>query len=142
MATSTFLDCHNWDVPGPRIECCVWSLTPTHAPTRVPQPQRAWDAVRLAHTHPPSFARITGMTTKERLHELVDELSEPAAKRALKLVEKEREDPVVVAFRDAPEDDESLSAEDEAALEESHAELAAGVPLIPLEQVMRELGDA
>jgi hypothetical protein len=82
------------------------------------------------------------MTTKERLHELVDELSEPAAKRALKLVEKEREDPVVVAFRDAPEDDESLSAEDEAALEESHAELAAGVPLIPLEQVMRELGDA
>jgi hypothetical protein len=35
-----------------------------------------------------------------------------------------------------------LSAEEEAALAESHAELAAGAPTIPLEQVMRELGDA
>jgi hypothetical protein len=33
------------------------------------------------------------MTAKERLQALVEELSEPAAERALKLVEKEREDP-------------------------------------------------
>lgn len=33
------------------------------------------------------------MTAKERLRALVEELSEPAAERALKLVEKEREDP-------------------------------------------------
>jgi hypothetical protein len=82
------------------------------------------------------------MTTKERLHKLVDELSEAEAERALALVESEREDPVIAAFRDAPEDDEPLSAEEEAALAESHAELAAGAPTIPLEQVMRELGDA
>jgi hypothetical protein len=33
------------------------------------------------------------MTAKERLQALVEELSEPAAERALKLVEKESEDP-------------------------------------------------
>ena len=93
-------------------------------------------------------AKIWGMTAKERLHALVDalvdELSEPAAERALKLVEKEPEDPVIAACRDAPEDedDEPLTPEEEAGLEESHAEVAAGVPLIPLEQIKRELGDA
>jgi hypothetical protein len=98
----------------------------------------------LHDKEPVPRARIQGMTTKEQLHELVDELSEPEAKRALSLVKKEHEDPMIVAFRDAPEDedDEPLSAEEEAALEESHAEVAAGVPLIPLEQVIRELGDA
>jgi hypothetical protein len=82
------------------------------------------------------------MTTKERLHKLVDELSELEAKRALSLVEKEREDPVIKAFRDAPEDDEPWTDEDEAAMAEVEADRAAGVPDIPLEQVMRELGDA
>jgi hypothetical protein len=81
------------------------------------------------------------MTTKERLHELVDELSEPEAKRALRLVEKEREDPVLRLLDNAPVDDEPWTDEDEAAVAESRAELAAGAPLIPLEQVMRELGD-
>jgi hypothetical protein len=79
------------------------------------------------------------MTAKERLHELVDELSEPAAKRALKLVEKEREDPMIVAFRDAPEDDEPWTEEDETAIAEVLADRAAGVPTIPLEEIEREL---
>ena len=59
---------------------------------------------------------------EERLHKLVDELSEHEAKRALSLVEKEREDPMIAAFRDAPEDDEPLTAEEEAALEQSREE--------------------
>jgi hypothetical protein len=80
------------------------------------------------------------MTTKERLHELVDELSEPEAKRALSLVEKEREDPVIAAFHDAPEDDEPWTDEDEAAIAEVRADDAAGVPTIPLEEIERELG--
>ncbi len=82
------------------------------------------------------------MTTKERLHKLVDEISELEAERALNFVRKEREDPVVAAFRDAPEDDEPWTEEDEAAMAEVEADRAAGVPDIPLEQVMRELGDA
>jgi hypothetical protein len=80
------------------------------------------------------------MTTKERLHALVDELSEREAERALSLVEKEREDPMVAAFRDAPEDDEPWTDEDEAAMAEVEADRAAGVPLIPLEEIERELG--
>jgi hypothetical protein len=79
------------------------------------------------------------VTTKERLHVLVDELSEPEAKRALRLVEKERDDPVVAAFRDAPEDDEPWTDEDEAAMAEVRADDAAGVPTIPLEEIEREL---
>jgi hypothetical protein len=87
-------------------------------------------------------AKIGRMTTKERLHELVDELSEPEAERALELVEKEHDDPLLRAIANAPEDDEPWTDEDEAAVQESRDEIAAGVPLIPLEQVMRELGDA
>jgi hypothetical protein len=87
------------------------------------------------------------MTAKELLLERAPTLTEEqaaAALRAVDVVEKEPEDPMIVAFRDAPEDedDEPLTAEEIAGLEESHAEVAAGVPLIPLEQVKRELGDA
>jgi predicted transcriptional regulator len=77
------------------------------------------------------------MTTKERLHALVDELSEPAAERALSLVEKELEDPVVAAFRDAPEDDEPWTDEDEAAATEGRADIAAG-RTVSLEEIKRE----
>jgi hypothetical protein len=47
------------------------------------------------------------MTAKERLQALVEELSEPAAERALKLVEKEREDP-----EPAEHEDEAAKAGD------------------------------
>ena len=80
------------------------------------------------------------MTTKEHLHRLVDELSEAEAKRALVLIRDQREDPVIATFRDAPEDDEPLTAEDEAALAESRAEIAAGVPTIPFEEIKRKYG--
>lgn len=82
-------------------------------------------------------AKIWGMTAKERLHALVDELSEPAAERALKLVEKEQEDPVIVAFRDAPEDDEPWTDEDEAAAAEGREDIAAG-RTVSLEEIKRE----
>lgn len=77
------------------------------------------------------------MTTKERLHELVDELSEPEAKRTLSFVEKEREDPMIAAFRDAPEDDEPWTDEDEAAAAEGRADIAAG-RTVSLEEIKRE----
>jgi hypothetical protein len=77
------------------------------------------------------------MTTKERLHKLVDELSEREAERALRLVEKEHEDPMVAAFRDAPEDDEPLTAEEEAALEQSHEEYRRGEG-VPLDEIRHE----
>jgi hypothetical protein len=83
---------------------------------------------------------IREMTTKERLHRLVDELSEAEAERALVLIGDEREDPVIAAFRDAPEDDESFTAEDDKALAESREELTTGVPTIPFEEIKRKYG--
>jgi len=77
-----------------------------------------------------------GMTAKELLLERVPTLTEEQAERALLAVE---EDPMVVAFRDAPEDDEPWTDEDGAAMAEVRADDAAGVPTIPLEEIEREL---
>jgi hypothetical protein len=82
------------------------------------------------------------MTVKERLHQLVDELSDAEADDALRYVASRREDPLVQMLDNAPEEDEEISAEEDAAVQEARHELAAGAPTIPLEQVMRELGDA
>lgn len=70
----------------------------------------------------------------------MDELSDDEAERALGFVESEHEDPVIAAFRDAPEDDEPLSDEDEAAISEAQAERAAGEPLIPFAEIKRKYG--
>jgi hypothetical protein len=79
------------------------------------------------------------MTAKEQLLERVTKLTEDEAGETLRLLD-EREDPVVVAFREAPEDDEPWTAEDEAAMAEVEADRAAGVPTIPLEEIERKHG--
>jgi hypothetical protein len=78
------------------------------------------------------------VTTKERLHRLVDELSEHEAERALGLMESKLEDPVLTAFRDAPEDDEPLTPEEEAVLERSRQEYRRGEGT-PLEAIRHKL---
>jgi hypothetical protein len=65
------------------------------------------------------------MTAKELLLERAPTLTEEQAQRALLAV-------------DAPEDDEPLTAEEEAGLEESHADLAAG-RTFSLEEIKRDL---
>ncbi len=82
------------------------------------------------------------MTTKERLHRFVDDLSDHDAARALELVENEFDDPVIAAFRNAPLDDEPLSSDEEAALAEVAADRAAGVPTIPFEEIKSRHGIA
>lgn len=80
------------------------------------------------------------MTTKERLHKLVDELSEGEADDALRYLAERREGPTVTAFRDAPEDDEPLTAADAEALAEVQADRAAGVPRISYAEIKRKHG--
>lgn len=66
--------------------------------------------------------------TRARLHELVDELPESelhAAKRFLEYL-RNMGDPLLRALAEAPLDDEPLTPEDEAAIEEARAEYAAG----------------
>jgi hypothetical protein len=82
------------------------------------------------------------MTTREKVHKLVDELPETELDPVAEILISRREDPVLRLLENAPEEDEEISAEEEAAVQEARDEIAAGAPLIPLEQVMRELGDA
>lgn len=82
------------------------------------------------------------MTIKERLHKLVDELSEREADDALRYIANQRGDPVIAAFRNAPDDDEPLTAEDENALAEVQADRTAGVPRISYAEIMRKHGDS
>src|SRR5579883_1996368 len=73
------------------------------------------------------IAEKIGMTTKADLHRLVDGLPEenlPAAERALTTLQDE--DPVLRAFMNAPLDDEPLTEEDIAAIEEAHEDIRLG----------------
>lgn len=77
------------------------------------------------------------MTAKEQLRQRVEAFSEDEAVEALRLLDL-RNDTVVVAFRDAPLDDEPFTDEDEAALAESRVDIAAG-QAVSLDEAMREL---
>ncbi|HYU20896.1 MAG TPA: hypothetical protein VEQ11_19590 [Chloroflexota bacterium] len=78
------------------------------------------------------------MTTKEALHRLVDELPECLLDDAERHLRAVRDDPVLRAFMEAPEDDEPLTAEEIAAIEEGEAELQRG-ETIPWEDVKARL---
>ena len=77
------------------------------------------------------------MTAKEQLRHRIEAFSEEGAVEALRLPDL-RNDPVVAAFRDAPLDDEPFTEEDEPALGEARADVAAG-RTVPLDEAMREL---
>lgn len=79
------------------------------------------------------------MTTKQDLYRLIDNLPENAVARAAAMLESlSVEDPVLKAFMEAPVDDEPLSPEDIAAIEEAEAEIARG-ELVPWEEVKARL---
>lgn len=82
------------------------------------------------------------MTIKERLHKLVDELSDGEADEALRFLVQRRSDPIVAALRDAPDDDEPVTPADEQALAEAHADRDAGVERISFAEVKRRHGHA
>ena len=69
------------------------------------------------------------MTTKERLHRLVDELPEPELaqlEHRLQELQKQAADPLFRALTDAPEDDELETEEERAAIAEARAAIARG----------------
>jgi hypothetical protein len=83
------------------------------------------------------------VTAKERLHQLVDELSESEADDALRYVASRREGGETDNFArwldSRPEEDEEISAEEEAAAAEGRADVAAG-RLISHEEMLRKYG--
>jgi hypothetical protein len=90
-----------------------------------------------AHRGGPGAALpLDAMTAKEQLRQRIEAFSEEEAVEALRLLEL-RTDPLVIAFRDAPVDDEPFTEDDEAALAEARADIAAG-RTVPLDEAMRE----
>jgi hypothetical protein len=79
------------------------------------------------------------MTTKQRLHKLVDELSEQEAEAALVIVERRRDDPMLHALASAPIDDEPSSPKEDASAVDALASYRRG-EAISSEEMRRELG--
>ncbi len=80
------------------------------------------------------------LTTRDKLHHLVDAIPEgdlEAAERALE--EIARRPSLADLFANAPECDEELDPEEEAAIAEAETELEAGLGLTS-EELRRELG--
>ena len=78
------------------------------------------------------------MTVKERLHQVVDEMSDEEAEAMLRRVEALRSDPFLRYLDAAPVDDEPVTPEEEAAVAEVEADRAAGVPTIPFDEIKRK----
>ena len=78
------------------------------------------------------------MTTKERLHELVDELPEREADEALRLIAARREGDFASWLDSAPAEDEKIGEDEESAVQEARDEVAAGAPLISADEIKRE----
>jgi predicted transcriptional regulator len=84
------------------------------------------------------------MTDRERLHDLVEDLPESEVHAALRFIEylrRSENDPVLAALRDARPDDEPLTEEDVAALEEAYEDLAQGRVVAHEEARRRLLGE-
>jgi predicted transcriptional regulator len=79
------------------------------------------------------------MTTRERLIRAVLDLPDQELDGALEYVASRREDPMIVAFDEAPEDDEPLTPEEEAALAEADEDIAAG-RTVPFEEIKHKYG--
>jgi hypothetical protein len=66
------------------------------------------------------------VTTKEKLHKLVDELSDQEAEAALMSVERRRDDPMLQALAAAPLDDEFSDADEDASADDALAAYRRG----------------
>ena len=78
------------------------------------------------------------MTAKERLLNLVDELSEQEAADALALFEQRADDPMIRALDNAPLDDEPSSEEEDASARDAFEEYKRGESF-SAEEIKREL---
>jgi hypothetical protein len=80
------------------------------------------------------------MTAKQQLRLLVDELSEVEAAEALDILTARRDerDPLAVLLDNAPLDDEPVTPEEEAAVQQAREEIARG-ETIRLDKLRAEL---
>lgn len=79
------------------------------------------------------------MTTKERLHQVVDAMSEQEAVDALDYLVSRGRDPLAQRLDAAPLDDEPLTDEERESLRDARADKTAG-RLVSMDDLRRELG--
>jgi hypothetical protein len=78
------------------------------------------------------------MTIKDRLHRVVEEMTEEEAEAMLRRIEALRDDPFLRFLDEAPVDDEPVTAEEQGAVAAVEADRAAGLPTIPFDDVERK----
>jgi hypothetical protein len=80
------------------------------------------------------------MTAREKLHQVVDELSELEAEEALAFIARRRDrDPLIELLENAPEDDEPSTPEEDASADEAWTQYQRG-EAVPLDEVRTNLG--
>ena len=79
------------------------------------------------------------MTTKERLHRFVDDLSEEEAAATLLVVERRHHDELLQALADAPLDEEPSSPEEDRSAREATAAYKRG-EAVGADALKRDLG--
>ena len=78
------------------------------------------------------------MTVKERLHLVVDEMTDEEAEATLRRIDAQRSDPFVRFLDSAPVDDEPVTPEEAAAVAEAADERATGAETIPFDDIKRK----
>jgi hypothetical protein len=78
------------------------------------------------------------MTTKERLRELVEELTEAEAAATLLITERHRDDTMLQVLASAPDDDEPSSPEEDTSAQEALAAYNRGEAIDP-DELKRDL---
>lgn len=95
---------------------------------------------RSMSTSPTSGATLEDVTAKEQLRKRVEGLSEEDAGVALRLLERDLDDPLLRAAAVAPYDDEPWTKADEEAIAEVKADRVAGASTVSHEEIKRDLG--
>jgi hypothetical protein len=85
------------------------------------------------------------MTTRETAHKLLDQVPEDELEPVVEFLASRGEDSGqgdgFARWLDSrPDEDEEITAEEEAAVQEARDEIAAGAPLIPFDEIKREFG--
>jgi len=75
------------------------------------------------------------MTVKERLRDVVEQMSEEEAEATLRRIDAQRTDPFLRFLDAAPIDDEAVSADEQAALAEADADRAAGASRVSFDDI-------
>lgn len=78
------------------------------------------------------------MTVKERLHDVVEQMSEEEAEATLRRIDAQRSDPFLRFLTAAPADDEAVSATEQAAVAEADADRAAGAARVSFDDIKRK----